>query len=724
MAVSAYQEKEPQAPALFTRQYAKFRGVDFSTDPAKVNPDRSPYAVNVVSDSGGYPEKRPGWSVLHTIAGSPAVNGLHFFVTSAGTLVYVAHIGTKLYTWDETAAVPVQIYATAANAKSVSFAYNGILYILDGTNYLSYNGTAVAAVTGYIPTTVIGAPPAGGGTAFEAVNLIQAGRKNSFIGDAGTAEVAQLQISSQAAANGDVSIILNGATVNIAVLTTDTTAGIAIKIAAGTYTGWTAVALGDTVTFTAAAVGVKSDSLFDPGSTGVLGNMITLEQGAAGATLYQLDATGLDATAVTLTIAGVAKTENTHFTVNRTNGTVDFTGGSSPHGAPASGNGVDNVVITFYKTVSGYADRIKKCTIAAWFGMGNDSRIFVSGNSSYPNMDWQSGLYDPTYFPDTGYTKVGADTSAIVGYLRQFDNMLIIKADNEQDATIFKRTAELNDDNEAIFPLRAGVAGVGAVSKYAFGILRDDPLFLAKEGVFATTVGYGDVTQQRYAQERSYYVKPRLLRETNLQNAVAAVWKGLYVLCVNEHCYVADSKQKTGKSGTETAGYEWYYWTNIPAVCFMVYGDTLYFGTSDGRICKFSTLSTVYQFADNDEAIDAYWGTILDDDGDFMRFKTMPKMGSGVMIKPYSKSSVKVYLRSDTFLDTLVKTGETDVFDFGSVDFSEFSFSTQDAPEIIPLGVKVKKYKTLQIIVRNNELNEGFGVYGIIKRFMYGGFVK
>jgi hypothetical protein len=799
----------PPSPPEHTRQYDRFRGVDFSTDPAKVDRSRSPYAQNVVSDAGGYPEKRPGWAVLQTITGGSAVNGLHFFVTSGGTLICVAHVGTKLYTWDEeattvtlevtgtatsdgdisisldgadpvviavlttddlagiaakiaageyegwtaaadgaevtfTAAVPgdkadpvfdggttgatattamhapTSIYASMADAKSVSFVHNGKLYLLDGAHYLVYDGTnPVAAVTGYIPTTVIGRAPSGGGTVLEPVNLLAAGRKNSFIGDGGEREVCRLQISTGARAAGNLSIILGGATVNVALLSTDdTVAEVLAKVDAATYTGWSKQVVGDTVIFTADAVGAKSDAQVNPNDTGVLCNMITLTQGADAVTAYQLDAAGLDDTAVTAVVAGVAKAETTDFSVDRSTGVVTF------NTAPPSGQGVDNVVITFYKTVAGYADRISKCRIATWFGMGNDSRVFVSGNPDYPNMDWQSGLYDPTYFPDTGYTKVGADSSAIMGYLKQFDNLLVIKADNEQDATIYKRTAELDADGNPVFPLRQGVAGVGAVSRDAFGVLRDDPLFLAKEGVFALTTGYGDVTQQRYAQERSGFVKARLTREAGMENAVAAVWNGLYVLCVNGRAYVADSKQKTGKSSTETAGYEWYYWTNIPAVCFMVYADKLYFGTDDGRICRFSTQDSVYRFADDGQPIVAIWSTIADDDGDWMRYKTMPRKGSGVMIKPYSRSSVKIYVRTDTLMDTLVKTAGTDIFDFADVDFTAFTFETADAPQVIPLGTKVKRYKTLQIIVKNDTVNEGFGVYGIIKRYTLGNVVK
>ena len=58
------QFKVPSQPKMYQTRYARFRGVDFSTDPALVDPSRSPFAPNLVSDAGGMPEKRPGWRNL------------------------------------------------------------------------------------------------------------------------------------------------------------------------------------------------------------------------------------------------------------------------------------------------------------------------------------------------------------------------------------------------------------------------------------------------------------------------------------------------------------------------------------------------------------------------------------------------------------------------------------------------------------------------------------
>lgn len=162
---------------LYRKTYDKFRGVDFSTDPTQVSDTRSPICQNLVSDLAGFPEKRLGWRTLFTLGGR--VNGLFRLGDD-----YIAHAGTNLYAWTDGGATG--IYAYMNDARSRAFVHNGKLYILDGMNYLvvTKDGTyGVSSVRGFIPTTVIGAPAAGGGTAFEAVNLLSPRRKNSMFGD-------------------------------------------------------------------------------------------------------------------------------------------------------------------------------------------------------------------------------------------------------------------------------------------------------------------------------------------------------------------------------------------------------------------------------------------------------------------------------------------------------------------------------------------------------------
>ena len=45
--------------------YEKFRGLDLLTDETQIDDSRSPWAVNLISDAGGYPDQRRGWRTLH-----------------------------------------------------------------------------------------------------------------------------------------------------------------------------------------------------------------------------------------------------------------------------------------------------------------------------------------------------------------------------------------------------------------------------------------------------------------------------------------------------------------------------------------------------------------------------------------------------------------------------------------------------------------------------------
>jgi hypothetical protein len=90
------------------------------------------------------------------------------------------------------------------------------------------------------------------------------------VGQAGVAEVAQLTVTKGATAAGNLTVTLDGTDVTIAVAATDDTAAeVATKIAAGTYTGWTANAKGDVVTFKASANEAKEAPVFAAAATGV-----------------------------------------------------------------------------------------------------------------------------------------------------------------------------------------------------------------------------------------------------------------------------------------------------------------------------------------------------------------------------------------------------------------------------------------------------------------------
>jgi hypothetical protein len=420
--------------------------------------------------------------------------------------------------------------------------------------------------------------------------------------------------------------------------------------------------------------------------------------------------------------------ETSAFTVNRSAGTVTFT--TAP-AAPDAGQ-ADGLVVQFPHTVEGYSDRIDKCTILATYGVGTNDRLVLSGNGDYPNLDWISAINDPTYFPDLGYSTIGAESTPIRGYCRIGSYQGIVKADDGADSTVFLRRAELNDSGDAVFPLQQAIAGVGAVSEGSFASLLDDPLFLSRTGVMA--IASNSITSDKITQGRSWYVNAQLTREPDLDQAEAVVWNGMYLLGLpNGHVYVMDGRQNKSYRSASLGDfvYECYYWEHVPVRCWLCRkGGTeeeLYFGTADGRICKFNTdMESVNRYSDDGEAIDAVWATKYDDDGSPAVMKTMLKRGCCVTIKPYARSSGAVYFRTDRTSGEEKKAAEKpmDILDFNDIDFERFTFNTDDSPQEIFLNRKVKNYKRLQILVRNSQVNEGFGIFQITKHFVVGNYAK
>ena len=86
------------------------------------------------------------------------------------------------------------LYSGMNSRKSASFIFNNRLYIIDGKNYLVYDGSNVGKVTdnAYIPTTYINIVPSGEnadiGTEYEQRNMLQPKFKHTFIADGETTD--------------------------------------------------------------------------------------------------------------------------------------------------------------------------------------------------------------------------------------------------------------------------------------------------------------------------------------------------------------------------------------------------------------------------------------------------------------------------------------------------------------------------------------------------------
>lgn len=444
--------------------------------------------------------------------------------------------------------------------------------------------------------------------------------------------------------------------------------------------------------------------------------------GKASVTEYVLDSKGLDADAVTarkMTSSGVWQdlTETTNFTVDRVAGKVTFS--VAPGASPVTG--MDNVEIRFAKTIAGYADKINKTTIFDIFTIGAGDYFFLAGNPAEGNRDYRSYVNDPTYFPDTGYSIVGQDNTDIMCYIKINSSQAIIKESNEQDVSIYLRNSATDANGKVTFPIISGITSSGCVSKYATVNLKEDKLFLSKDGVSSLVTSILGVNM---SQGRSYYIEPHLLQR-NIAEAVAIEYEGRYLLAVDGYVYVADSRLKEFNkySGTESYQYEWTLWDNMPVRVWHKDKDYLYFGTVDGKIMQMQKddgRNFTEFYDDIDTPVRCYWDTPYIDFGTISRNKNMK--GLWVVLQPNVRTSCDIYYKtrdtialSPNYMADMVIPNDTafaDMFDFGSIDFTRFSFLTNDGPHVVSTNRKEKKFSLMQLRFENKN-SEPMGIYKV-----------
>ena len=601
----------PSSPVLNTLKLENFLGVDFTTEITDVNLNRSPDALNMINEDG-YLEKRKGTKTLINLGAK--INGIWNMDTSNGE-VLIIHVGTELYEISSDFKVKVKIKTGLNNKKSSGLVFKSKLVIFDGLRALvyakfdsSYEVKYLDEI-GYIPTTVISRLPAGGGTTYEEVNMIQPKRINSFLGDA---------------------------------------------------------------------------SSFN----------------------YQLDCENIDKDEVIVQVLNsnadyTVLKENTHFTVDRTKGIVKFK--TQPGESPVEGR--DNITIRFSKKDSEYIDQINKCTIFTTFGYnGNNNRIFITGNPKYPNIDWHSAIDDPTYFPDVNYTAIGMETSPIIAYARVNDGRLAILKDvTDTDCTVYYRTSAMFSGKE-VFPLQSGVKGIGCICSNASAVVQNESFFLSNQGVFS--ISSSSNNDQNYFNLRSYYINGKLLYEENLKEAIGIEFNGKYYLAINGNVYVCDTRYKTYEKDSKTSGYqyEWYFLNNIPAIVWFVWNNELYFGTKEGKICKFKNKTDVDVYKDDGNNVKSYWRTPMLYFNNLINSKTIKKII--LSHNPKINSEIEMYY--------YLKKGQKEIIS------KSFNIKGNTFPKVLQIKKKAKKFMFVQLeLLSNNPVNMSF--IQIIIQYMIGG---
>lgn len=236
--------------------------------------------------------------------------------------------------------------------------------------------------------------------------------------------------------------------------------------------------------------------------------------------------------------------------------------------APAKGAIVEVTAWKTWTTIEGLteevddiAEVITGCTIFTTFG----ERVFCSGNPKCPNQVFycgrnnNTGYIDPSYFGVLNRIPVGVGNAPVTGLMGVANTLMILKADTQQDASIYYCTETITESNvmPVVYTKQAGLSGLGCLG--ACCNFLDDPVFVSRLGLEG--ISTLQISSERTIEHRSSLVDAKLIN-CDLSNAFLEEYGGYLWLLVDGQVFLADSRQRyTDALGV--AQYEWYYFDGI-----------------------------------------------------------------------------------------------------------------------------------------------------------------
>lgn len=417
---------------------------------------------------------------------------------------------------------------------------------------------------------------------------------------------------------------------------------------------------------------------------------------------YPLSLKELDATAVVASKdegVNYDLTEGTHFTVDRTNGTVTFTNVSN---LPAEGT-VDLLKIKAAKTVSGFKERITQSTFVGLYGGPNDTHVFFSGNPNYKNTDWQSGVLDPTYILENSFINVGANNEAITGYSIQYDTQVIHKENSK-----LVRTFQLSDTGDVTYPVKPSNSDRGLLSCDTLALIDNNPFGLDKKGI--CSLEGGTVRDERNVKHKSYAIDRDLLKES-LSSGVAFDYDFKYWLVFpSGNAYVCDYKRSYINRNNEVQ-YEWFELDEIPATCFTEANGYLYFGAANGLVYRFLKYDENPRYHADGAAIECIWPSKRLNFSTSDYYKYIRR--SIITLKPENLAICDVYYVTDEIYSPLMQRIVKNIFTYDMMDYGFFSYNVSDFPQTEQTDLKERGVSYFQLVLKNNILHAGMGLQSI-----------
>ena len=551
----------------YARYYDNLRGVDFSSDQNDVDDSRFAYLVNMYRDyksgQGGAVETIPGFRKLLDAA-EEQINGIHVgdrrvYIHAGSWLYEVGYVNDKgfvdIYNQYEVASKPI------VNEKTISFFYQGHLYILGGGMFGRIEYTAEGYINwinisdlAYLPTTYHSIDPAalkdrvpddyGKGYEYEQRNLLNEWYRTTYIAD-GKNKIFE----TKGIIDGNDYEIPYPSKIDYTVRYPDNIEvyqyGVKLPFALG-YTD------------------EQENERYEiprrfPNA------ILKIETGRKGGIAR-------------VTLAKIPPLPE-HNTWNPDKGDFDYTQEEIENGLPETNSykwpyayatkydGIEIKIKNEIEAVGGeissssQASIICNCRIAELY----DNRIFLSGNPDMPRfvfyneINASTGVPDATFWGQLNYQIEGTSSAPVVGIMDVGDSLVVFKADSDEEDSMIVHASKLQNNNiqPKIYPSQKGYKGLGCYGQVHN--FKDDPVFISGFGVDA--LGHVSTKYRRTIKHRSSMIDAKLLN-LDLAHASMTEWEGYLVVLVDGKIFMADSRQMlTSVNGD--AEYEWYYLEDI-----------------------------------------------------------------------------------------------------------------------------------------------------------------
>ncbi len=331
-------------------------------------------------------------------------------------------------------------------------------------------------------------------------------------------------------------------------------------------------------------------------------------------------------------------------------------------------DGSDNIRVT-YPILQDPPEALNGATVQGLYGAdGDDDVLFLGGSAAAPGEDAFSAPGDFFCFYQTATERLGSYGAPVTGYCRLKDGRLAVLKDDPGGSTVFFRSHDIVEVGATlagepyrveVYPSRTGASVDGCVSPRTVGVAGNEPVFLARTGLYSVRSVSNELIDLSETVRRSIPIDP-LLTTLDVGEARSVCWQNYYLLAFGNTAFVTDGR-RDGDGQLRFLKWRLAH----PVSAFGAAAGRLYFGTADGGLYRFGEGTD-----DAGAPITAYWRAPAAETGDG-RNLLLRRLWAAVSPGYGATLSARLYRDRVPLPPTEVPLHRTDLgdWDFGNVSF-------------------------------------------------------